>query len=128
MRPASRWIGRPVDIYDRPATTYVARFLGSPMMNIFAMADSALTVAQRPGAAQVGVRPEDLRVTPVDTGTARVTDVEPLGGYTVVSLLSGSTPLRALMRGQPAIKVGTNVALTCDKVQYFDAAGVAMGG
>ena len=29
-----RQIGAPAEIYDRPASTYVARLLGSPMMNI----------------------------------------------------------------------------------------------
>jgi multiple sugar transport system ATP-binding protein len=80
----------------------------------------------------VGLRPEDLRVTAWDGRGApvQVADVEPLGGYTVVSLTSGGAALRALMRGQPQVRVGAQVSLACDpnRLTYFDAAGAAMGG
>src|SRR3954451_14366518 len=71
-----RQIGAPAEIYDRPASTYVARMLGSPVMNIVKSAngahgveaaDGAIRVpAERApaGAVQIGVRPEDLRIAP----------------------------------------------------------------
>ena len=138
---AIRQVGSPVEIYDHPATTYVARFLGSPMMNILPVtqkgdmaeaASGALRMADGvSGAAELGLRPEDLRVTPWQGGAgqpATVSEVEPLGGYTVVTLTAGAQPLRAMLRGQPDMRVGAQVALSADpgKVIYFGADGKAL--
>ncbi len=138
---AIRQIGAPVEIYDHPATTYVARFLGSPVMNILPVqatgggveaAGGALQVqGHSAGATELGLRPEDLRVTPWQGGAgtpATVAEVEPLGGYTVVTLTAGPQPLRAMLRGQPDIRVGALVGLGCDpaRVMYFGAGGDAL--
>lgn len=138
---AIRQVGSPEQIYDHPATTYVARFLGSPMMNILPVtevggaieaASGALRLAAVvPGATELGLRPEDLRVTPWQSGAgqpATVAEVEPLGGYTVITLTAGAQPLRALLRGQPDMRVGALVALSADpaKVIYFGADGKAL--
>lgn len=139
---AIRQVGSPVDIYDNPVTTYVARFLGSPAMNIlpaqrmggaFSAAAGVLSVAAHDGltgVTELGLRPEDLRVTPfAGSGQpATVAEVEPLGGHTVVTLTAGDQPLRASLRGQPDIRVGTQVTLSCDpsKVIYFGASGKAL--
>lgn len=143
---AIRQIGTPIEIYDRPASTYVARLLGSPMMNIVPAArDGAgsfveaaeqtirLPAAIAPsGASDLGVRPEDLRVEPWTEGSggrpARVYEVEPLGGHTVVTLDAGGQRLKALMRGQPAIAADSLVALSCspDQVHFFGQAGEAL--
>ena len=50
--------GTPEDVYTRPATTFVASFIGSPPMNLLRAAPDA-----RPGTI-VGVRPEHLDITP----------------------------------------------------------------
>jgi len=109
-------IGRPLDVYRKPADTFVARFLGNPPMNLLkgklgihngrvavhvasngaVLAESsATTVAGHVGREViVGVRPEDLYEA-VPAGAAhfarlpvRVVAVEPLGAETllVVSL------------------------------------------
>lgn len=138
-----RQIGTPVEIYDRPASAYVARLLGSPTMNIlpgthagsaFEAADGAIRVAGAPaGAMEIGVRPENLRVEPWTEDKqgrpVKVFEVEPLGGYTVVTLESGQSRLRALMRGQPDIRTETMVALSCDpaRVHFFGQSGGALG-
>ncbi|MBX3569871.1 MAG: ABC transporter ATP-binding protein [Rhizobiaceae bacterium] len=139
-----RQIGTPAEIYDAPANTYVARLLGSPMMNILdsqrgsggvVAADGAIRIADQavPGeATSIGVRPEDLKVMPWVEGAegtpARVYEVEPLGGYTVVTLDAGASRLRALMRGQPDIRTEAQVALSCDprRVHYFGQGGGAL--
>lgn len=140
-----RQIGAPVEIYDRPANAYVARLLGSPAMNIlpgrqagstFEAADGAIRIpaGNAPtGAVEIGVRPENLRVEPWTEDKqgrpARVFEVEPLGGYTVVTLDAGQSRLRALMRGQPDIRTETMVALSCDpaRVHFFGQSGGALG-
>src|SRR5260370_9192787 len=50
-----RQIGTPTDVYDNPADTFVATFLGSPPMNLAEFGDLI-----------VGFRPEHFR--PVSTG------------------------------------------------------------
>ncbi len=139
-----RQVGAPTEIYDRPASVYVARLLGAPMMNImpasgsgsgFTAADGAIRIdAAAPSqAVEIGVRPEDVRVSPWTDGNpgrpAKVFEVEPLGGFTVVTLDAGRERLRALMRGQPDIRPDALVALTCDpsRVHYFGQGGGALG-
>jgi multiple sugar transport system ATP-binding protein len=137
-------IGAPVEIYDHPASIYVARLLGAPAMNIlkaaranngFEAAEGAIRVFDErapASAVEIGVRPEDLKVRPW-TGEgagqpATVFEVEPLGGYTVVTLDAGQSRLRALMRGQPDIRPRAQVALSCEptRVHYFALGGGAL--
>jgi len=129
-----RQIGSPVDIYDTPVSRYVARLLGAPMMNIVP-AEGAIRLppeAVPAGVAEIGVRPEDLKVElwrEGDTGLpARVYEVEPLGGYTVVTVDTGAEKLKALMRGQPDIRIDSAVALSCNpaKAHFFNQAGEAL--
>lgn len=138
-----RQVGTPREIYDHPASTYVARLLGSPMMNILPSsapdaatgpADGTISI---PGlatgdTAEIGLRPEDIKVVPWTADKvgrpARVFQVEPLGGYTVVTVDAGASRVRALVRGQPDIKPDTLVALSCDaaRVHRFGPNGAAM--
>jgi multiple sugar transport system ATP-binding protein len=141
---AIRQVGTPLDIYDRPASVYVARLLGSPMMNILPtqtsagalrVADGAIAV---PGLAadaeviEVGLRPEDIKVAAWTDGAAgvpaRVYEVEPLGGYTVVTVDAGAARVRALLRGQPDIRPEAMVALSCEaaRVHRFSRTGDAL--
>jgi multiple sugar transport system ATP-binding protein len=139
-----RQIGLPSEIYDRPASVYVARQLGSPVMNIFksstgasAMesADGVIPIsdaAAPAGTVEIGVRPEDVKVwrwsDDVGGRPAQVYEVEPLGGYTVVTVDAGKTRFRALVRGQSTIRPQAPVAISCEasRVHYFDAAGDAI--
>jgi multiple sugar transport system ATP-binding protein len=141
-----RQVGAPSEIYDHPASIYVARLLGSPVMNILpgVRTDTGLEAAEGAirilagnapaGTVEIGVRPENLRVEPWADGRAgrpaKVFEVEPLGGYTVVTLDAGQSRLRALMRGQPDIRPDAVVALSCDpnRVHYFGQGGGALAG
>ncbi len=147
-RGAIRQIGTPLAIYDRPASAYVARLLGAPVMNILparaiaggieaaggAIRLSGITLPD--GAADIGLRPEDIRVAPWQGGPAQngpdrpatVFGVEPLGGHTVVTLQAGPTRLSAMLRGQPDIRVAAEVAIGCDpdRAHFFAANGHAL--
>ncbi|MEM7489488.1 MAG: sn-glycerol-3-phosphate ABC transporter ATP-binding protein UgpC [Pseudomonadota bacterium] len=73
-------IGAPLDLYHRPASEFVAGFIGSPAMNIVDCG-SVLgeAVAARPGAARIGIRPEHLELA--ESGIpARIRVKEQLGG------------------------------------------------
>ena len=97
-------VGRPLDLYDRPANLFVAGFIGSPAMNFIDASSTAesdapaLTAADgtalplppgtRVGGGQplvYGVRPEDLALSPNGAGVeATVSVVEPTGSTTLV--------------------------------------------
>ncbi len=104
-------VGAPLDVYWNPADTFVARFLGSPPMNLFAatLAEPGRVEAGglrsrltrwRPDAlapvvgrdVMVGVRAEDLSLDREAAGpeagsvAGRVFAVEPLGAETLVSV------------------------------------------
>ena len=98
-------------------------------------ADGAIRISDvsaPPDAVEIGVRPEDVKVRPWSDNAvgrpAQVYEVEPLGGYTVVTVDAGATRLRALVRGQSAIRPEASVAISCEasRVHYFNAAGDAI--
>jgi sn-glycerol 3-phosphate transport system ATP-binding protein len=51
-------IGSPLDIYQKPATTFVASFIGAPPMNLMPLRDAG--GFQAPADGILGIRPEDL--------------------------------------------------------------------
>jgi ABC-type sugar transport system ATPase subunit len=113
--------GTPLDLYRRPADTFVATFLGSPPMN--------LIDERRDGAAvRVGVRPEDIDVamSAADGGDeARALVVEPMGNETLVTLDYRGQRLVARIPANVALDAGQPVwiRLPPDRVLTFDAAG-----
>ncbi|MBW3095988.1 ABC transporter ATP-binding protein [Pseudohoeflea coraliihabitans] len=146
-----RQIGTPIDIYDRPVSKYVAGMLGSPAINFFQLDDTQASGIRLAGegliqldarevpanAVQVGLRPENLAIRPDggagDVATARISSVEPLGGFTVVTVApqqsKSQTVYRALLRGQHQMEVGTEVTLGYqpDQLISFDQNGLAIG-
>src|SRR5690606_17465341 len=99
--------GKPTELYRRPATRFVAEFIGSPRMNILPMTVEAgqatlpsgdkLPVATRhSGAADLGIRPESIALVAAgEAGAlrARVRHVEELGESRIIhaALGDGST-------------------------------------
>ena len=95
-------VGRPLDLYDRPANLFVAGFIGSPAMNFIeasgpaqgaaAAAADGTALPLPPGisvpegqALVYGVRPEHLTLAPDGAGIeATVKVVEPTGSNTLV--------------------------------------------
>jgi multiple sugar transport system ATP-binding protein len=137
-------IGTPSAIYRRPENVAVARLMGAPEINLLVVerqgpvvkvAEGTLSFPSEllpPGTCTIGFRPEDVRVsawaTSAKTNPATVFQVEPLGGSTVLTLDSGKTRLKALMRGQPDFKPDTKVSLAFDPSQMhaFGADGRAI--
>ncbi len=89
-------IGAPIDVYRRPATTFVAGFIGSPAMNFFdaeiqgdkaslgAAGNLGLNGIRAPaGSVTVGIRPEDLEISSGDGFGYTVELLEPLGADTL---------------------------------------------
>jgi sn-glycerol 3-phosphate transport system ATP-binding protein len=113
--------GTPDEVYNRPASTFVAGFMGSPPMNLLKNA---------PGAAAntiTGVRPEHLDVTP--TGWAlQVEAVEMLGAerLTYGRWAHGAADELVIIRTEeshapPALGQTLHVTPRADKIHHFDA-------
>jgi len=99
-------VGSPTDIYDTPANTFVAGFIGNPAMNLIEGAVSGGTftapgvkiagLAAADGQVTLGFRAEDARV--VQSGgqiNAPIYTLELLGEATMVSLRIGGVLVSA---------------------------------
>ncbi|MCX7155735.1 MAG: sn-glycerol-3-phosphate ABC transporter ATP-binding protein UgpC [Rhodocyclales bacterium] len=115
-------IGAPLDVYAKPATTFVAGFIGSPPMN--------LIPTQRNGKEiLLGIRPEHLEPCAPSEAmlTVDVDLLEPLGSDTLVygRLAEGASGARIAVRLHQSFAAHTGkLALRYDRAQehYFDAA------
>ena len=140
-------VGRPEELYDRPANLFVAGFIGSPPMNFI-----ECNLAQRgeeyflegeginlklereigkliadSGAGELilGIRPEDLEITPSPDATSIAGEVyvlEPLGRDVIVNVKVGGNTLKALapqgFKASPGDEI--NLKVKMDKMHVFD--------
>jgi sn-glycerol 3-phosphate transport system ATP-binding protein len=133
----------PAELYATPATTFAARFIGTPPMNLMRLANSAdgAVVRGTTGPALfkgrgegliVGVRPEALHLSAGDQGLeAEVVAAEYLGADTVLTCRLGEETLTLRAPGQLAHGAGAriHVAAAPDALHVFDAAdGKRLGG
>ncbi|MBD9505765.1 sn-glycerol-3-phosphate ABC transporter ATP-binding protein UgpC [Ensifer sp. ENS10] len=142
-------VGAPLELYERPANLFVARFIGSPAMNIIPSAitatgaqttvkltggksvtlDIATDASQNGKTASFGVRPEDLQVFAGEDflfeGTVAI--VEALGEVTLLYIegLVDKEPIIAKIPGILPVHRGDKVRFTADKAKLhlFDADG-----
>ncbi|MGH6678198.1 MAG: ATP-binding cassette domain-containing protein, partial [Bradyrhizobium sp.] len=84
-------IGNPLETYQKPATTFVAAFIGAPPMNLLPLSGFEIRPAGASSeAAILGVRPEDLQMSnePADDGglslDLKVEAIERVGAETYV--------------------------------------------
>jgi len=110
--------GTPEEVYNRPATTFVASFIGSPPMNLLKAAPGV-----RSGQI-LGIRPEHIVVGEADGWSVNVEQVELLGAERLVYGRIGDEQIIARVNeGQFAPKVGDTVRMSArkDKLHWFDA-------
>ena len=117
-------IGSPLDLYDRPATEFVAGFIGTPPMNLLAgvMADGQLTLADGTvvvvpvalsGPLTIGIRPEHLSRS--DSGwPVTVRAVEVMGHETHVTGVMGAAQVIFTMTARDFPQVGQVVHVRPD--------------
>ena len=89
-------VGPPLEVYRRPATVFVATFVGSPAMNLLPadlLSGFQAEGAPRAAGTTLGVRPHDLSVMPAGSGDldALVDVVEPRGSELLIYLRLGQT-------------------------------------
>ncbi len=133
--------GAPQEIYDQPASLFVAEFIGSPPMNFLrfegAVAPGAVDVAlgaaqfavprQRVGAKGklvFGVRPEHVLFDDASQYRGRVLATEYLGTTQIVTLDTEHGAIKSRTGAERAIRVGDTVGLQFvpQTVSLFDAA------
>ncbi|QHE77774.1 ABC transporter ATP-binding protein [Hydrogenophaga sp. PBL-H3] len=130
-------LGTPDQIYNRPANTYVATFIGSPTMNLvpgrsvaeagrgFSIAGADLPLAC-PGAgstaALMGLRPEHIILSDSAPWRGEVSVVEPTGAdtFVVIKTEAGDVTVRTApqVRVAPGDRVGLEVQAL--HVNWFD--------
>ena len=120
-------VGSPRDIYLRPASPEIARQLGQPPINLFAVTrrgDSWVTADGTPLAratgdamsATLGIRPEAIGLTGGDrTATVRV--VEEAGPHRVVLAELGGAPLHVVIGREVEIAPGATIHPRFDPAQ-----------
>jgi ABC-type sugar transport systems, ATPase components len=142
-------VGPPLELYEQPANLFVARFIGSPAMNILparieqtgpatvislkdgsrVTVDVATDASEAGKAASFGVRPEDLSISTGDTylfeGTVSI--VEQLGEVTLL-YIDGPVevePIVVKLQGIVDAKKGEKLRFSADpqRLHLFDETG-----
>jgi ABC-type sugar transport system ATPase subunit len=119
-------VGSPLELYRRPANRVVARFIGSPRMNLLPGA-----LVGDPAAAEVGVRPEHVRLAGAGHGLAgTVRMVEHLGSdlFAHVEIAGVEERVVARLDGGREVHVGeaVSIGVDADTTHRFDAQGKRM--
>ena len=105
-------VGTPVEVYDRPASLFVAGFIGSPPMNlvpigVFNAAEAGRSLALPEGTDIVGLRPDALLVEKPAEPSIRLNAIvellEPIGGesHLHVRLGEGQQTIVLTVQGRP---------------------------
>jgi sn-glycerol 3-phosphate transport system ATP-binding protein len=130
--------GPPADLYERPATIFAARFIGSPGMNVLPAAafgrvwqdlKGAAPAGRAPESLALGVRPEAARLASSGIG-ARIRAVEYSGADSLLDTRIGDTPFVVRLAGRPPLGADERVAIAWDAgaMHWFDAAsGLRIG-
>ena len=120
--------GTPQEIYDKPATMFVADFIGSPSMNFLPfhgkVGDGATEVAMQnanfaipktrepfEGDLSFGVRPEHIKLSVAAPFRAEVLASEYLGTTQIVTLQTAGGEVKARTSAQQPAKTGDTVGL-----------------
>ena len=126
-------IGRPLDVYHTPASTFVASFIGSPAMNLvkgelhgdrLAIGPSVLPLlgqALASGPVTVGLRAEDLH--PAGPGEAvlllKVDYVEELGAQRLIHGTVGDQVLTAALSPEIPLAEEMALAIAPERLHFF---------
>ena len=125
-------IGTPLEVYNRPASTFVASFIGSPAMNlveghidgaVLAIGDARIPLSDaRPqGDVRVGIRAEDLVVTSESETMfdLAIDYVEELGAQRLVHGLLGNQPLTAVLGSNVPLGDRLPLRIAPERLHFF---------
>ena len=109
--------GTPEEVYNRPASTFVASFIGSPPMNLLRHAPGT------PAGRILGIRPEHLQLTPGQGWSLQVETVELLGAERLVHARLGQEALTIRLDASvtaPAPGQTFEASPRTEKLHHFD--------
>ncbi|GAC1425141.1 MAG: sn-glycerol-3-phosphate ABC transporter ATP-binding protein UgpC [Candidatus Velthaea sp.] len=141
-------LATPKELYDKPVNTFVAGFIGSPMMSFLdcgIIRENGISILHAPsfripipadknarltpvnGAnVTLGIRPEDVRIVsesdPAGTVSSIVDVVEPLGSEQVLYLLADGQRIHARVASELVVKPGDalKLAVNTDRIHVFE--------
>jgi multiple sugar transport system ATP-binding protein len=132
-------VGTPEDIYDRPATTFVAHLVGTPRMNLFEARRDNSTVfitgsemllpapvdCELPADFLLGIRPEDINPDLNGEFAGQIVLTEPLGVETILHIRTGQRNLVSLVPGMTPLRIGQEVHFNIvqERLHCFDQGG-----
>ncbi len=132
-------VGTPEDIYDRPASTFVAQLVGSPRINLYparkengtiSIKDSEMHLpaaggSKLPADFLVGIRPESVKPDPTGKFAGQVVLSEPLGVETILHIQSGKSTLLSLVPGIASYHIGDGMKfdIALEHIHYFGLNG-----
>jgi sn-glycerol 3-phosphate transport system ATP-binding protein len=129
--------GTPAELYQRPQSLFVGRFVGTSPMNLLALengpmgavlagSDQPLRLPAHGHGRVLGLRPEDISLDGDQPARllGRVTAVEYLGADSLVTCIVGDQPIVVRSKGAFAPPHGLTVSLSWDvtAVHLFDSA------
>jgi sn-glycerol 3-phosphate transport system ATP-binding protein len=132
-------LATPMEVFERPADSYVAGFIGTPTMNFFAaeftgdggavrlangaeVALASRVAGQRAREVTLGVRPEHVFLRPGGM-TMQVDLVEPLGSETLVhGQLAGGAPITMKLPGAAPSGETMAIGFEAGQVHLFEQA------
>jgi sn-glycerol 3-phosphate transport system ATP-binding protein len=120
----------PAELYERPASIFVARFIGTPPMNVIPAAavdaSAPWALAKAPAGRDtaklaLGIRPEAVRLDEAGLPT-RVAAVEYLGADTLLETRLGEEAFIVRLPGRTGLNPGDTVRLAWDAAaaHWFD--------
>jgi len=137
-------VASPLEVFSRPANTYVAGFIGTPAMNFLPArlaqgghaasleAGPVISFADGPRAGEdgrlliIGIRPEDVRVLPDGNGAQgmrlAVDLIEPLGSETLLhGRLAAGVNFTVQLAGMVRVSEDIMIGLDPAALHVFDA-------
>lgn len=128
-------VGTPLELYDAPANQFVAKFIGTPQMNVVQV--SQLPVSVQAGCPQaaggaMGLRPEGIKVRQDGFGVlkGKVDIIEALGAETLVYVTTAEgAQFVARQAERTSLDAGDSVTLDIDTglAHWFDSKGRVTG-
>ncbi len=135
-------LGTPHEIYNQPASIFVAQLVGTPRINLLPAhyADGTLRVADSgiamplpanrlPADLTLGVRPEDVQICADGDFAGEVVLVEPLGVETIVYIQAQKQRLLSIAAGMSPHRIGESVRFRLDpqRLHLFTGNGARIG-
>ena len=124
-------IGAPLEVYHKPASTFVASFIGSPAMNLLpaTLAGGAISVGGQPtgltaglpdGPVIAGLRAEDMRVSTDGSGLLFETRfIEDLGAQRLLHGNCGGEPLVVAVSPDNTLPASLHLTIAPERLHFF---------